>query len=84
MHEYAVAQRLIAAAVEVALANGAGGIVAMHVRVGPDEHITPEALTLAMQARAQDTIARDAEVRVAWSDQGGVVLETVDVSDPGD
>lgn len=83
MHEYAVALELIAAAVDVAVANNAERVAAINVRVGPEDHVTPEALTLAMQVGAQDTIAQGADIRVALSERGGVVLETVDVADPG-
>lgn len=84
MHEYAVALKLIAAAVEVAETASAERVAAIKVRIGPDEHIAPEALALAMQIGAQTTIAQGAEITVAWSESGGVALESIDVADSSD
>ena len=77
MHEFHLARQLVSAALAAAPADAA--ITALRVRLGPDGHVSKEALELGIHAAAAGTLAEDAAVTIETSHVGGPVLESIEV-----
>ena len=79
MHEYAIARQLVDQALATARDEKAQSVNSMRIEVGGG-HLTPEALTLAVQLLARGTIAEGAEIVVASSNRDEVRLDSIDLA----
>ena len=82
MHELAVAQRLVDRAVETVRDHDASRVRAMRIALGPDDHLTPEALAFSVEAACRGTLAEGANIQITHMATSGVRLCDVDIEEP--
>jgi Zn finger protein HypA/HybF involved in hydrogenase expression len=81
MHEYSLARDLVNRAIVEAMQQTACQITALNIKVGPQALVDKEALALGAQAAAQDTIAEGCQVYVTEVEEGGIVLESIELEE---
>lgn len=64
MHELSLMENVRDLVLEQAALHEAGGVLAIHLRIGSLAGVEPEALRLAFEVVMDDTIARGAQLRI--------------------
>ena len=81
MHEYSLAQDLVKRAIVEARQQTPCQVTTLNINVGPQSLVDKEALALGAQAAAQDTIAEGCQVYVTEVEEGGIVLESIELQE---
>ena len=81
MHELAIAQDIVRQVKEEASRLGTGKIKVLHIKLGPRAFATKESLAFCLQASSEGTVVEDAQVQITEVNQGGVVLDSIDVEE---
>lgn len=84
MHEFGVARDLVLRSIQEAEKHASEKVAAMHILLGPDQHLDGESLAFSILAAARGTIAEDTQVFISVGTEDGVVLETIEVEDRHD
>ena len=79
MHELAIAQEIVDRIKDEAKRLGINEVKAMHIKLGPKAFATKESLAFCLQASSQGTVAEHAQVCIEEVDEGGIVLDGIDV-----
>jgi hydrogenase nickel incorporation protein HypA/HybF len=79
MHELSLAKDIVQRAIKEAENQAAKRVDAVTVRIGLEEHFSPEALTFSIQAASKGSVAEGAQVRIKIVREDGVVLESIDI-----
>jgi Zn finger protein HypA/HybF involved in hydrogenase expression len=56
-------------------------ITALNIIVGPQALVDKKSLAFGVQAAAQDTIAEGCQVRVTEVEEGGIILESIELEE---
>ena len=81
MHELALAQDIVRQVKDEALRLGTGKVTALHVKLGPRAFTTEESLAFCLKASSEGTVVEGAQVHITEVEQGGVVLDAIDVEE---
>ena len=81
MHELGIARDIVRRAVEEAERQKAMRIQMLHITLGPQALAYSEALSFGIQAASQGTLAEGAGVCITESQEGGIVLEAIELSE---
>lgn len=79
-HELSLAKDIIARAL-AELEGRLGRVAVLHIRLGPTDHVKPEALTLSLQAACKGTAADKVLVAIRPMDERGVRLESIEIQE---
>jgi len=64
MHEFSIADAILAKTLEISTANGGAPVERVRVLVGGLRQIVPEMLTFAFESLATDTLAKNAHLEI--------------------
>ena len=81
MHELAVGEHIVAHALAAARAHRAKRVKTLRIALGPDDHVTADALAFSIQAASDGTEAEGAAVQIRRAFRGGVVLEDIEIEE---
>ncbi len=80
MHELSLAKDIVARALAEVRGRSCR-VAALHIRLGPTDHVKREALTLSLQAVCKGTAADKASIAIKAMDDRGVRLDSIEIEE---